>query len=127
MGNREGAIYVATGAKHIMRAVRSASSLKQVMPGIHVSIFADEPVEHGVFDAVIPVEVAEHDMMDKIRYMRLTPYDRSLFLDADTFVCDDVSELFVLLERFDLAVAQDTYRIYSYDYEILKNTSTKSL
>src|SRR5690606_24189743 len=53
-------------------------------------------------------------------YMRLTPYDKTLFLDADTFVCDDVSELFVLLERFDLAVAQDTYRIYSYDYAILK-------
>jgi hypothetical protein len=37
--------------------------------------------------------------------MKASPYDYTLFLDTDTYVCADCSELFSLLEQFDLAVS----------------------
>jgi hypothetical protein len=50
-------------------------------------------------------------LRDKPDYMAQTPYDRTLFLDTDTFVCDDIGPLFPLLERFDFAAAHGWQRI----------------
>jgi hypothetical protein len=42
--------------------------------------------------------------------MSSSPYDYTLFLDTDTYVCEDLTDLFAVLEMFDIAVAHAPYR-----------------
>lgn len=55
----------------------------------------------------LPVEVAElapeSTLLDKARMLELTPFDETLFLDADTVVLDDLSYGFDQARRFGLA------------------------
>lgn len=113
----QGIIYVATGKKYISRASLSAASLKKHMPGMHVTIFADEDIRDENFDKVVQVTKrirgsVARDFLDKILYIPESPYECTLFLDVDTYVCADITELFVLLDKFDIAVAHDNYRTY---------------
>jgi lipopolysaccharide biosynthesis glycosyltransferase len=43
--------------------------------------------------------------IDKIYGFLNPPYDFNIYMDTDTAVIDDISELFVLLQRFDLAAS----------------------
>jgi hypothetical protein len=49
-------------------------------------------------------------MLNKVYYMGRSPYERTLFLDSDTYVAADISQLFSLLDRFDIAVAHAPHR-----------------
>ncbi len=53
--------------------------------------------------------------------MSASPYEHTLFLDADTYICDNINELFDLLELFDLALAHDTFRLFDPGYFKLRN------
>jgi len=48
----------------------------------------------------------------KVTLLSQTPYDRTIFLDADTYICGDLDSMFDLLDKFDLAIAHDTFRSY---------------
>ena len=51
-------------------------------------------------------------------YYSETPYQQTLFLDADTRVCEDISDMFDLLDRFDIAIAHAFERAKQwYKYE----------
>ena len=56
------------------------------------------------FDRVEPV-ISPH-VRSKVDYLAETPFAETLYLDTDTRVLGDLSELFRLLERFELALAQ---------------------
>lgn len=109
-----GTIYIATGRKYVEEACRSAASLKASVPMMHVTLLSDERPQAPHFDEVLPVkkpDPAEGRFMSKVASMRMSPYDQTLFLDTDTYVCEDILDLFPLLEKFDIAVAHDVNRI----------------
>lgn len=106
-----GVVYVATGKKYVGEAIESARSLKQVMPTLGVTVFSDHLIADPAFDRVIPIERPIQGSADKVRSLPLTPYERTLFLDTDTYVCADLSEYFELLDRFDVLIAHDALRI----------------
>jgi hypothetical protein len=54
-------------------------------------------------DSVSPIE--NPHVRSKIDYIHKTPFDRTLYLDADTRIVADITSLFDLLDRFDLAIA----------------------
>lgn len=99
-----GVIYIATGEKYIKEACQSAARLKEVMPSISITLFADKDIDSMNFEKVVLVEPFYR--RSKIPYLAETPYERTLYLDSDTYVDDDFSELFQLLDRFDLSVRQ---------------------
>ncbi|MBE9178832.1 hypothetical protein IQ268_09700 [Oculatella sp. LEGE 06141] len=105
-----GIIYIATGKKYIDEACQSAASLKAHMPTASVTLFADQPIDSSYFDDVVVIENPEYGFIDKIMYMNKSPYDRTIFIDTDTRICDDISDLFVLLDRFDIAVSHEAQR-----------------
>jgi len=49
-------------------------------------------------------------MSVKVQGMKDAPFDRTLFLDADTWVVEPVPEVFETLERFDVALAHAPWR-----------------
>ena len=99
-----GVIYIATGALHTGAARRSAASLRQTNPGLPVALFTDQPDPGPEFDVV--EDVPDPHARSKIDCLGRAPFERTLYLDTDTRIVGDLSGVFRLLERFDLAAAQ---------------------
>lgn len=104
-----GAIYLAVGERYIEEARISAQSLKRFMPEMEVVLFTDYmPLDQSVFDKIIQLEtVHPRPHMNKLTCLMESPFTHTVFLDTDTFVCGDFSELFDLLDHFDIAMSHD--------------------
>ncbi|TYL39303.1 hypothetical protein CV102_08480 [Natronococcus pandeyae] len=103
----EGVVYIATGRDYIQEAALSAKSLKEHNPDIHTTIFSDVSFDAPFFDDVRPLEDPSYDFGDSVISPEMAPYDRTLFLDTDTYVCENLSEMFDILDRFDIAAAHN--------------------
>ncbi len=105
-----GAVYIITqDARYVDLLLTSALSLKAAMPDLPITVFSQFPVESKLCDRVIRVDATEDGFYDKTRLMRESPYERTLFIDADTYVLEPVPELFTLLDRFDCAATHEEY------------------
>lgn len=102
---KRGFVYVAAGKEYIDEAITSANSLKEYEPNIPISIYADQAIESNVFDQVFVRDDFEYHTGDSIISDEMIPYEHNIFLDTDTYVCGELSELFDVLKRFDLAVS----------------------
>lgn len=118
-----GVFYVATGEKHRVMTCRAIESLKKTNPAIAVSVFTDKPEDfasvRNSLDAIHLFTEPAHNYRDKLWGFVRAPYERCVFLDSDTVVVGDISELFELLERFDFAAAHAPGRSGAriHDYE----------
>jgi hypothetical protein len=101
---------VAGGEKFVEEVTVSAHSVRGQMPGYPIAIVTDQDVEEDVFDVVLSMEEPEYSNVDKVREILGTPFDRTLFLDTDTYVCGDASDIFLVLDRFDIAAAHSPGR-----------------
>lgn len=102
----QGIVYVATGDKYVREAEISAISAKRVMPDVQIALFTHSvDNSNPVFNYVYRVENFRNNFSDKIEPLLSTPFRKSIFIDSDTFICEDISNIFTLLDRFDLAVA----------------------
>ena len=105
-----GALYIITqNPRYVGLLLNSAVSLKRAMPELPITAFSQFPVEHAVFERVIQVEPTRDGFYDKSRLIQDSPYDRTLFIDADTYVLEPVPELFTLLDQFDCAATHEEY------------------
>jgi hypothetical protein len=122
-----GVVYVASGERFIDEACQSASSLKDKMPNIYTTIFSSQSIQCNFFDEVVLIKSSQNKKLDKIIYMSKSPYDKSVFLDTDTCVADDFSELFTLLEKYDIGAAEAELRAgtnglgQTYNYQEIKD------
>jgi hypothetical protein len=57
----------------------------------------------------VRVEPSRDGFYDKSKLIRDSPYERTLFIDADTLVLEPVRELFSLLDHFDCAATHEEY------------------
>src|ERR1035438_2140453 len=114
-----GVIYAATGQRHIGRVLISAESLKRHCPHLQTTCFCDQQVSSPHLDRVVRIPDPQGGFLDKVLCITRAPYEHFLFLDADTYVCGDISSIFDLREHFDIAAAHDTFRTYTYDYDHL--------
>jgi hypothetical protein len=114
----QGVLYVAFGKRYVSEALVSAASLKRNMPDWPVTLVCDAEVSSPHVDQVIRAEPDDGlpGCAAKIRHIAAAPYDHTLFLDSDTYVCGDLAPLFALMARFDLAAAHAPARaIYEVD------------
>ncbi|HUB36602.1 MAG TPA: hypothetical protein VL972_07235 [Solirubrobacteraceae bacterium] len=107
----EGIVYSASGELYVAEAIRSARSSLRRTSLPHV-LFASSDAERALAAcegleglSVMPFEPSENPYLDKIANMRRSPFERTLYLDTDTFVVEDVAHLLRLLDRYDLAAA----------------------
>jgi hypothetical protein len=115
-----GVLYVATGEKNRARALISASSIKQHMPEMSVSFVSDTAISDSLVENNLPFHPGPHFYAQRINHMAASPYDHTLSLDVDTFVCAPFPEMFDLLDQFDIAIVHDTYRLHAQGYELLR-------
>jgi hypothetical protein len=106
----QGVIYIAAGDKYVAEAIEAARSIREVMPSLPMTLFAHRVFESDLFESVQLIENPAYSWADKARNLQRTPYDRTAYIDCDTYVCRDITQLFDLLDHFDLLVAHDTER-----------------
>ena len=110
----KGVLYICHGKEYIQEALRSVKSLKRHMSNLPISLVCSEASfdnSEGLFDQVIllpavPLENKE-GYLYKIRGFQASPYDETLFLDSDTYVLRDFSEVFRLCDAFEMALCHD--------------------
>ncbi len=111
MKSSNGYLYVANHQKFINEAIISAGSLKR---------FNQEPVclicpknlqtddLKSYFDFIIAnSEIENHTYLSKVIGLQCSPFDRTVFLDTDTFITDTISELFEVLDLVDFATTTE--------------------
>jgi len=107
-----GVLYFVVGKrgeqKYLSMLKTSAKSLKTHMPWLKTALFTDlEIKELEYFDDIISTGHCEQGGLWRYKWeecLMKSPYEPTLHLDADTYICDDFSEVFTLLDRFDLAI-----------------------
>lgn len=102
-----GVIYIAFGDRYVSEALYSAASLKAVSD-VPVTLFTDKAVAAPQIDDVRIFE--PRHKRAKIDMLAESPFERTLYLDSDTRILEDVSPLLALLDRVDIAAAQDQCR-----------------
>lgn len=110
----DGVLYVGTAETYFDQAVQSLESLRRTndLPASIVTtdeLAAEKRVDG--FDEVIPITDPYDDVRDKIYNLALSPYDSTLYLDGDSRVLGDISPLFDLLDRVELAAAHAIGRL----------------
>ena len=110
-----GVLYCATGERYIAEALSSARSLGRWWKGqclvtcdhlpnnVPTALEAktQEP-EQICFRCVAP---SGNPYADKIRTIIDSPFERTIYLDSDTYVAANLDSLFALLDRYDIAAA----------------------
>lgn len=104
-----GILYIAFGKRYVDEAIQSRSSVRSVSQ-LPAAIITDD-VNHpglGQFDFIIQ-KPFKHPRV-KVEYLSLSPFERTLYLDSDTFVLEDPTPVIDLLEKFDVVAAHDYAR-----------------
>jgi hypothetical protein len=104
-----GFLYIATGERYVEAAARSAASVRAVTPGCEIALATDGDAP-AVFDVAFRVP-AEDGYRAKILGMIESPFDQTIMLDVDTHVAADLDEVFLLLDRFDMALVHAPNRV----------------
>jgi hypothetical protein len=107
-------LYVASGPRYIEEAVRSARSCRARMPQHKIVLLTPDDASNPIFDEIIRFgsDIGDPFLL-KIAGIAAADLDRFVFLDTDTYLLDDISELAALLERFDIAAAHAPIRLQS--------------
>jgi hypothetical protein len=104
-----GVIYVAIRASFVLEARLSAGSVRRFLPGVPIVLFTDQKLNDNYgFDEVVHLpETHPKYHINKLIAAAQSPFEKTLLLDTDTYVCADISDLFAVLDRFDIAMTHD--------------------
>lgn len=105
----QGVLYIATGEEFVKEAEVSARSVSNVMSNIPIAIATDVEPSFD-FDHIINISNPHYGFQDKISNMSRSPFEQTLYLDTDIYMGSNVSELFELLNKFDLGLAYNHNR-----------------
>lgn len=113
MQESKGFLYIAHGIKYFKEAEVSATSLRRFTKLPICLITNDETYVNPVFDQVTCLKNLEKSYGSKISGLLHSPFDKTIFLDSDTFVCAAVDQVFEALDIFDVAMTVDNF-MHSY-------------
>jgi hypothetical protein len=110
------AFWIADRLDYIREAAESALSLKRHMPDVTRELWTPHQNPQltrkiSAFDElrILPARESEFWFVDAVRYFGFAVEsihdERLLYLDTDTHVCADLSDIFKMLDRFDVVGA----------------------
>jgi hypothetical protein len=100
-------MYSASGDAHVAEALASARSSMRANHVPHV-VFAPESAKATDLEEGLSIEVFEpsdNPYVDKIVNMSRSPFDRTLYLDTDTYVLHNITHVLNLLDQYDLVAS----------------------
>lgn len=128
-GESCGVIYVAFGYEYLIMALNSYRSLKKTNEDIPATIITNIEINNSteekeikeslnltgsdeIFDKVHKInDNTENNRLYKTNVHKYSPYDRSLYLDSDMEVKDDIKKGFRMLDYFDIAMTLSPYPV----------------
>jgi hypothetical protein len=99
-----GVVYSCAGESYVQEALRSARSSMRHNRVPHV-LFSTVDVAEQPGLTVARFEPSANPYVDKIANMRRSPFERTIYLDTDTFVVDEIVHILALLDRYDILAA----------------------
>jgi hypothetical protein len=103
-----GVVFIASGGFHAAAAAQAAQSIRATNPSLAIDLFTDAQVRPDPFDRVM--KIPNGHLRSKVDYLAASRFERTLYLDSDTRVVDNLQPLFALLDRFDIALAHSHQR-----------------
>lgn len=114
MTNSAGILYIAFGDSFTKEGVMSYLSLRRYMHDVKVCFMTDRTdlLDQHVADDknLIVTKIQPTHIRSKVDFVSKTPFKRTLYLDSDTLVVRDLSDIFDSLDRFDVALTHDFAR-----------------
>ncbi|WP_185956640.1 putative nucleotide-diphospho-sugar transferase [Ruegeria faecimaris] len=106
----QGFVIAASGKDYIETAVAAARSLKVAMPDVPVDLFTDLENIPGteVFDQIHMLDKSW--FRPKFESLVRSRFEKTVYLDADVRCLADMSDIFTVLEQFDIAMVHDPLR-----------------
>lgn len=95
----EGFVFATCGDTYDILARRAARTLRRVMPQAQIDWYTDAPVDDPVFDQVHRVRHAW--FRPKMEALCRSRFARTVYLDADMVVLQDLSDVFEVLRDYD--------------------------
>ena len=96
--------------KRILNYVlRSINSLKKSNPNLNITVFSDfeQILNSGSSEyQSIPIK-NDYGFLPKVSGILNSPYERTIFLDCDTYVNQDISSLFNPSDNHDICIARE--------------------
>ncbi|WP_108259550.1 putative nucleotide-diphospho-sugar transferase [Mangrovicoccus ximenensis] len=103
-GASRGFVFAASGAGYTPVAAAAAASLREMCPGAQIDLFTDTPPAGAhPFDRIHPLEHKTH--RPKFEAMLRSRFDLTVYLDNDMIFLADITDIFDVLERHDIAAA----------------------
>jgi len=106
-----GIIYCAVGDENYYEL--ALNSINSIEEDISISLFTDD-IGYDFFKQNSNVNILKInstiDKRAKLECFNKTPYDNTLYLDADTVVCKKLISDFKILKNFDIACCHDSMR-----------------
>jgi hypothetical protein len=99
--NQNGVLWVASNMRYVEEAILANEKLNQTNPDLPTALVTSES-DPGGFDYCIQANLGRQSYGDKITGMQLSPFNNTLFLDTDCYVLSDVSNIFELMNKYDV-------------------------
>lgn len=102
-----GALYVAYGEAARQEAKRSAKTLGEHNPGLPIAIISDKPI--AKYQHISFREPGPGARWAKLQMDKLTPFDKTMYIDADTRIKDSLMGGFdILNDGWDMVITPST-------------------
>jgi hypothetical protein len=109
-----GILYIAFGDSFTKEGVMSYLSLRRHMTDVKVCFMTDRVDllnSYLVSDVNLIVnKIQPRHIRSKVDFVSKTPFKKTLYLDSDTLIVRDLSDIFDSLDRFDVALTHDFAR-----------------
>jgi hypothetical protein len=100
----DGIVFVAAGQAYARAASKAAFSVRAHAPSLAIDLFTDAPqAAETIFDRVHLLNGSHR--RSKVDCLHRTRFARTLYLDTDIRVVQDISDIFRVMDRFDIALA----------------------
>lgn len=100
-----GVLYISADDAYLDEAMQSAQSVNKHMPDIPTAIITNTSSPGDMFDTVIKRNDLRSSVVDKSDHIHRTPFQRTLYLDTDTYVAQPLDDIFDILDHYDIATA----------------------
>ena len=105
--NNKGVVYIAFNT-YVNESIFSAKSVKRKCKNLSTSIFTNINVSNKYFDNVNIVNPV--GKRNKCDFLHNTPYCNTLYLDSDIKVQYNIIDIYMILDKFDIALVHDFSR-----------------
>ena len=106
----KGFLYIAFGESFTQEALMSIKSLKRYN-NEPVALYTDQE-QNKDFEGLVDIyaKINPRHIRAKVDFVSQTPFSKTVYLDSDTLIVRNISDMFDVLNRFDVALTNDYAR-----------------